>query len=113
MIFSIAMGVDNSFYVKSIATFALVFFGYIILVLASVYYFVESNYSKKECLHPTFSYWYKCILRMLHWYGHFPNFRLVSLQKSFFAHGNKVCTGFFPLLFKWKTKHFKNVIDAK
>jgi len=30
------MGADYSFYVKSIATFALVFFGYIISVLASV-----------------------------------------------------------------------------
>ena len=36
MIFSIAMGADNSFYVKSIATYAPTFFGYIILVLASV-----------------------------------------------------------------------------
>ena len=36
LIFSIAMGADLSFYVKSIATFALTFFGYIISVLASV-----------------------------------------------------------------------------
>ena len=36
LIFSIAMGADYSFYVKSIATFALTFFGYIISVLASV-----------------------------------------------------------------------------
>ena len=36
-------------------------------------------------------------------HGHFPNFRLVSLQKSFFAHGNKVLS---PLLFKRNTKHF-------
>ena len=36
LIFSIAMGADYSFYVKSIATFALTFFGYIILVLAIV-----------------------------------------------------------------------------
>ena len=35
-IFSIAMGADYSFYVKSIATFALTFCGYIISVLASV-----------------------------------------------------------------------------
>ena len=35
--FSIAMGADYSFYVKSIATFAPTFFGYIISVLASVY----------------------------------------------------------------------------
>ena len=36
LIFSIAMGADYSFYVKSIATFALTFFGYIISVLASL-----------------------------------------------------------------------------
>ena len=36
LIFSIAMGAHYSFYVKSIATFALAFFGYIISVLASV-----------------------------------------------------------------------------
>ena len=36
LVFSIAMGADYSFYVKSIATYALTFFGYIILVLASV-----------------------------------------------------------------------------
>ena len=36
-IFSIAMGADYSFHVKSIATFALTFFGYIISVLASVF----------------------------------------------------------------------------
>ena len=36
LIFSIAMGVEYLSYVKSIATFALIFFGYIILVLASV-----------------------------------------------------------------------------
>jgi hypothetical protein len=35
-IFSIAMDADNSFYVKSIASFALTFFGYITSVLASV-----------------------------------------------------------------------------
>ena len=35
--FSIAMGVDYSFYVKSIATYALTFFGCIISVLASVF----------------------------------------------------------------------------
>ena len=35
-IFSIAMGADYLFYVKSIAIFALTFFGYIISVLASV-----------------------------------------------------------------------------
>ena len=37
LIFSIAMGADYSFDVKSIATFALTFFGYIISVLASVH----------------------------------------------------------------------------
>ena len=36
LIFSTAMGADYSFYEKSIATFALTFFGYIISVLASV-----------------------------------------------------------------------------
>ena len=36
LIFSIAMGAEYSSYVKSIATFALTFFRYIILVLASV-----------------------------------------------------------------------------
>lgn len=33
-------------------------------------------------------------------YGHFPCFRLVSLHKSFFAHGSEVCKGFSPLLYK-------------
>ena len=37
LIFSIAMCADYSFYVKSIATFALTLFGYIILVLASAF----------------------------------------------------------------------------
>ena len=36
LIFSIAMGADNSFYVKSIATYASIFFGYIISVLLKV-----------------------------------------------------------------------------
>ena len=36
LIFSIAMGAVNSFYVKSIATYAPTFFGYIISVLALV-----------------------------------------------------------------------------
>ena len=36
LIFSIAMDADNSFYVKSIATYAPIFFGYIISVLAIV-----------------------------------------------------------------------------
>ena len=36
LIFLIAMGADYSFYVKSIATCALTFFGYIISVLAKV-----------------------------------------------------------------------------
>ena len=36
LIFSIALDADYSSYVKSIATFALIFFGYIILVLARV-----------------------------------------------------------------------------
>jgi hypothetical protein len=36
LIFSIAMGADYLFYVQSIATFALTFFGYIISGLASV-----------------------------------------------------------------------------
>ena len=38
LIFPIAMGAKYLSYVKSIATFALTFFGYIILVLASVRY---------------------------------------------------------------------------
>ena len=37
LIFSIAMGAVNSFYVKSIATYAFTFFGYIISVLAIVF----------------------------------------------------------------------------
>ena len=37
LIFSIAMCADYSFYVKSIATFALTLFGYIILVFASAF----------------------------------------------------------------------------
>ena len=37
--FSIAIGAEYLSYVKFFATFALTFFGYIILVLASVYYF--------------------------------------------------------------------------
>ena len=36
LIFSIAMGAEHLSYVKSIATFALTFYGYIISVLASV-----------------------------------------------------------------------------
>ena len=36
LIFSIAMEADNSFYVKSIATYAPTFFGYIISVLVHV-----------------------------------------------------------------------------
>ena len=36
LIFSIAIGADNSIYVKSIATYAPTFFGYIISVLAIV-----------------------------------------------------------------------------
>ena len=46
LIFSIAMGADYSFYVKSIATFALTFFGHIISVLASMaLYTVAANLS--------------------------------------------------------------------
>ena len=36
-IFSIDMGADNSFYVKSIGIYSPIFFGYIVSVLASVY----------------------------------------------------------------------------
>ena len=43
MIFSIAMGADYSFYVKSIATCAPTFFGYIISVLASVSWLFQHN----------------------------------------------------------------------
>ena len=38
LIFSIAIGADKLFYVKSIATFALTFYGYIISVLVSALY---------------------------------------------------------------------------
>jgi hypothetical protein len=38
LIFSIAMGADHSFYVKSIATYALTLYGYFISVLVSVTY---------------------------------------------------------------------------
>ena len=44
MIFSIAMGADCSFYVKSIATYAPAFFGYNSSVLASVL-FIELSLS--------------------------------------------------------------------
>ena len=40
LILSIAMGTDNYFYVKSIATYALTLFGYIISVLVTVECFV-------------------------------------------------------------------------
>ena len=39
LIFSIAIGAEYLSYMKSIATFALTFFGYVILVLASVLLF--------------------------------------------------------------------------
>ena len=42
---SIAMGADNSFYVKSIATYAPTFFWYIISVLAIVLYMYTSKTS--------------------------------------------------------------------
>ena len=53
MIFSIAMGADYSFYVKSIATFALTFFGYIISVLASVW--IETALKILSKAHNSFS----------------------------------------------------------
>ena len=43
-LFSIAMGADYSYYMKSIATCALTFFGYVISVLVSVKYL--SSYIK-------------------------------------------------------------------
>ena len=43
LIFLIAMGADYSFYVKSIATFALIYFGYFISVLASVSHVCNST----------------------------------------------------------------------
>ena len=46
LIFSIAIGAEYLSYVKSIATFALTFFGYIILVLASVYSHCLANLIK-------------------------------------------------------------------
>ena len=46
LIFSIAMGADYSYCVKSIATFALTFFGYIISVLASAVWELLSHKRK-------------------------------------------------------------------
>ena len=46
LIFSIAMDADNSFYVKSIATYAPTFFWYIISVLASVIYYVNDTWNQ-------------------------------------------------------------------
>ena len=43
MIFSIAMGADYLFYVKSIATYAPVFFGYNNSVLASVHKYISTK----------------------------------------------------------------------
>ena len=58
LIFSIATGADNSFYVKSIATYALTFFGYIISVLAIVcsMYLTTQSYTRPafyQILEPT------------------------------------------------------------
>ena len=44
-IFSIAMAADYLSYVKSIATFALTLYGYIILILASVNYLLAAHSS--------------------------------------------------------------------
>ena len=46
LIFSIIMGADNSFYVKSIATYAPTFFGYIISVLAIVWTTRQLKYDR-------------------------------------------------------------------
>ena len=74
LIFSIAMGADYSFYVKSIATFALIFFGYIISALASVssHCAIDSNLVKKIhvnaatplrlCPNPQCPWWQKITL---------------------------------------------------
>ena len=50
LIFSIAMGADYSFYVKSVATCAPIFFGYIIAVLASAFNYLQCN----QCLTTVF-----------------------------------------------------------
>ena len=47
LIFSIAMGADNSFYVKSIATYTPTFIGYIITVLARVCCQAQKNLPRK------------------------------------------------------------------
>ena len=48
LIFSIAMDVDNSFYVKFIATYALTFFGYMISVLAMVTKELHTKHSLQD-----------------------------------------------------------------
>ena len=58
-------------------------------------YFVESNYSKKECLHPTFSHWYKCILRMLHYMAISPIFVSFPCKKVFLHTETK----YYPLFY--------------
>ena len=52
MIFSIAMGADYSFYVKSIATYAPIFFGYFFSVLANVLRAVTSGWAGWVIAHP-------------------------------------------------------------
>ena len=54
MIFSIAMGAEYLSYVKSIATFAPTFYGYIISVLASVIYLLDLKRRKNPPEEPTF-----------------------------------------------------------
>ena len=48
LIFSIAMGAEYLFYMKSIATFAPTFYGYIISVLASVSCFVLISFVTEQ-----------------------------------------------------------------
>ena len=59
MIFSIAMGAEYLFYVKSIATFAPTFYGYIISVLASVHYQGFAEVVRKADL-PLAGSWQTC-----------------------------------------------------
>ena len=49
--FSIVMGADNSFYVKSIANLALTFFGYIISVLVSVVVISAPQYTNTNIIY--------------------------------------------------------------
>ena len=74
MIFSIAMGAEYLSYVKSIATFAPTFYGYIISVSASVS--TDAN-----TMHCAKNYWVipstcTCTYRLIHWLS--TNFDLLA-----------------------------------